>query len=571
MSLSGGEILLDLLKSQGVEYIFCSPGTEWTPVWEGLVRRWSQGDDSLKYINCRHEILAISMAMGYAETTGRLPAVLLHASVGALNGALAIRNARLAGVPMLIFSGETRKHRTDDEVSAQGWHWLGLLSDRGGPPSLVKDYVKWSNSIDSRDSLFDSVYRGCQIARTAPHGPVFLSIATDILIRSLEGPANYRSCPVPVVTEPRVSDLEKAARLLIDSRQPVIFTEHTGKTRETVSKLTELAELLNIPVFESSLPYYANFPKNSPMYMGSNFTEMLKKADTVFVVEAITPWYPPSAIEESNATVIQMSETPWHENLPYWGYHADLSIVTNIEQGLTALLNIIRTQCKGKPTRPDKKRLEALRANHDDILRQWETEVTTEKDNKPISAKWFLYQADKILPDNAVILDETLTHTRYVHRYLGRPGGYLKSAYGSLGVGLGESAGVKLASPDRPVIHVVGDGAFNYNPVLAGLGLCQEYDIPLIIMIMDNGGYMAMKLGFDIRYPQGWAVSQNTFPGVDITPPPDYIKIAEAFGARGEKLTDPDEIAPTLNRALEHLAKGTTTLLDVILAPLPPP
>jgi len=138
MTISGGEIFLDLLQSYGVEYIFCSPGTEWTPVWEALLKRYAQGDNSLKYINCRHEMLAVSVAMGYAEVTGRLPAVLLHSGAGVLHGSMAIRNACIAKVPMVVFSGETYEHTGDAEVKPQGWHWLGLLSDIGGPESFLK-------------------------------------------------------------------------------------------------------------------------------------------------------------------------------------------------------------------------------------------------------------------------------------------------------------------------------------------------------------------------------------------------------------------------------------------------
>src|SRR5208282_876518 len=113
MSVTGGELLLDLLESYGVEYVFCSPGTEWAPVWEGLAKRQAQGKDKLKYINCRHEMLAVSMAMGYAEITGRLPAVLLHSGIGTLHGSMALRNAYFAKVPMIVLSGETYEHAGD--------------------------------------------------------------------------------------------------------------------------------------------------------------------------------------------------------------------------------------------------------------------------------------------------------------------------------------------------------------------------------------------------------------------------------------------------------------------------
>ena len=567
MAVSGGEMLLNSFQNYGIEYIFCSPGTEWTPVWEGLIRRQSEGNDSLKYINCRHEILAVSMATGYAITTGRLPAVLLHAGVGTLSGAIAIRNAYVAHVPMIICSGETYEHAGDDEIRAQGWHWLGLLSDIGGPSALVKDYVKWSNAVKSRDSLLDCVYRGCQIARTTPQGPVLLSIPADLLKRSLKETESTRPCPVTTITEPRSSDLVEAARQLLQSQQPIIITEHTGKKPEIVDKLTELAELLSIPVFESSLPYFANFHKDNPLYMGNNVSEALKEADMVLVIGGTTPWYPPSASPKKEASIIQINETPWHENLPYWGYQADLSITADIELGLTALVDAVRASAdyQEKSSHIGKARLEHWQTEHKKLMEQWETEAAAGRDDKPIATRWFCHVARKTLPADAIILDETLTHSRFVHQYLAAPNHYYKASYGGLGIGLGQAAGVKLANQNRPVVLMVGDGAFNYNPVLAGLGLCQEYHLPILIIVLNNGGYMAMRLGHRMMYPEGAAVSRNTFLGVNITPAPDYVKIAEAFDACGERLEEPGEIEPALNRALAKMAEGKTVLLDVIM------
>ncbi len=567
MTVSGGELLVELLKNCGVEYVFCSPGTEWTPVWEALLKRREQGDPSLKYINCRDETLAVSMAMGYAEVTGRLPAVLLHASVGALHGAIAIRNTYAARVPMIIFSGETYEHCGDEEVRAQGWHWLGLLSDIGGPAALFRGYIKWGNSVKSRDSLVDSVLRGYQIALTAPQGPVYLSIPTEILLKLRTEEPVTRPPRFMTVTEPCTSDLQEVARQLVRSQQPVIIAEHAGKRPGVVQKLTELAELLSAPVFEASLPYTSNFPKDNPLYMGYDTSEALKQADTVLVVGGLTPWYPPSAGPGNNARIIMIDEAPLHERLPYWGYRADLIISADIGKTLGSLVNIIRSDTTGQKqlASTNRERLENWRAKHDAMRAVWEEEALTGREDSPINSKWFLHVARKMLPDNAIILDETLTHTRFVHQYLARPGCYIKSAYGGLGVGMGEAAGVKLAHPDRPVILIVGDGSFNYNPALAALGLYQEYNLPVFIIIMNNGGYMAMKSAHRIRYPQGAAVSRNQFLGTDITPTPDYVKVAEAFGAYGEELKDPRDIEAALNRGLKQTAQGKTALLDVIL------
>lgn len=138
---------------------------------------------------------------------------------------------------------------------------------------------------------------------------------------------------------------------------------------------------------------------------------------------------------------------------------------------------------------------------------------------------------------------------------------------GGLGLGLGEAIGTKLGYQDRPVILLVGDGSFNYNPVLAGLGLCQEYHLPILTVVLNNGGYAAMRSGYQKHYPEGWAVTHNKYFGVDIAPGPDYTKVAEAFDAYSERLEEPDNIEPAINRALQQIGKGRAALLDVILAP----
>jgi acetolactate synthase-1/2/3 large subunit len=566
MPITGGELLLDLLQACGVEYIFCSPGTEWTPVWEGLLQRRSRGDSSLKYINCRDEILAISMAQGYAEVSGGLPAVLLHAGVGPLHGAMAMRNASTARVPMIIFGGETCEHCGDEEVRAQGWHWLGLLSDIGGPAALVKNYVKWSNEVKNRDALVDSVIRGCQIARSAPAGPVFVSVPTEIMLRS--GAENTRPFPAATKTEPCLADLKDVAGRLMKAQHPVIIAERAGKRPGAVASLVALAETLSIPVFESSLPYSASFPKDNPLYMGVNVAEALREADLVFVISSVTPWYPPAAGPPDGARVIVLDEAPLHERLPFWGYRVDTAITADIEPALAALVDIVRKKVTTGPDREERRR--HWQARHDEMVARLEKEALAGREARPIATRWFLRQARRALPPNAIILNETLTHTRYIHEYLAEPGGYIKSAYGGLGIGMGEAAGVRLASPDRPVILFIGDGSFNYNPALAAMGVYQEYRLPVFIIIMDNGGYGAMKFGHQRLYPQGAAVSQDTYLGVDIAPAPDYVKIAEAFGAYGEKLEDPAAIEAALERGLERTASGKTALLDVVLELTPP-
>ena len=373
--------------------------------------------------------------------------------------------------------------------------------------------------------------------------------------------------PITMPPEPHPRDLDKLARNLIESKRPIIIAEHAGEYPEAVSKLTELAEMLSIPVFESTNPSFANFPKNHPLHMGYDASEALKEADTVFIVRSTTPWYPPSSLPQNGIKVLLMDEVPWHEKLPYWGYQTDISITADIRQGLAKLVDIVRQNIyeKDRTYIHHRERFEYWRIKHERMAELWETEALAGQQNKPISSRWFFHIANKVLPNNSIILDETILHSRFIKRYLAEPGRYFRISYGALGVGLGEAAGLKLAYQDRPVIFLVGDGAFNYSPVLAGLGLCQEYNLPVLTIVANNGGYMAMRHNHNVTYPAGWAAGHNAYLGASITPRPDYATVAKAFDAYGERLEDPGDIESTLNRALQQISRGRAALLDVIL------
>jgi acetolactate synthase I/II/III large subunit len=560
--ITGGELLVELLEAQRVDRIFCSPGTEWAPVWEALAKRKAFGNNNITYINCRHEMLAVSAATGYGGHSGKLPAVLLHTGVGALHASMALRNAHFAKIPMIVFSGETYEHSPDGDVKAPGPHWLEFLSDVGGPSSLIRNCVKWSNSVKSRDSLVDLVYRGCRVARAMPQGPVFISVPVDILVRSYDECVVPAPCREDVAFSPSAGCLEEAATLLAGSTNPVVISEYAGKSAGAVERLVELSEMLAIPVFNGTHPITFNFPRHHPHYQGFDTAPALAVADVVLVAGGAAPWYPPSRCSPA-AKVIVIDDDPLHENLPHWGYPVDIILAGKIERVLGSLVELLRRKRSGQEA-PLVEKSRLLAKHHEERAGRSERAAYAEREAVPLSPRWFFHEAARILPDNTVILDETITHRRTIMKYMADPGRYSKSGHGGLGVGMGEAVGVKMARPDSPVVLIIGDGAFNYNPAIAALGLAQEYRLPILILLMNNGGYSAMKRVHAMLYPDGHAVSNDDHLGVAIEPSPDYVAVVSAFGGYGEKLERPEEIEPVLVRALAELARGKTVLVDVM-------
>ena len=130
--LTGADTLLRVLSHMGVDRIFASPGSEWSPVWEAFAKAKAQSEGVPLYISSRHEEVAVGMASGYAKSTGKLPAVMIHTTVGALHATMALRGALHEQVPMVVFTGESLGfgEEAGPDVGAQ---WLGALADIGGP------------------------------------------------------------------------------------------------------------------------------------------------------------------------------------------------------------------------------------------------------------------------------------------------------------------------------------------------------------------------------------------------------------------------------------------------------
>jgi len=560
--MNGAAVLIDILNGHGVDRIFCSPGSEWPPVWEELARRRATNEQVPDYLNVRHEETAIAMASGFAKATGRLSAVLIHTTPGTLNAGLGLRAAFHEEVPMLVCAGESIDF---GELLGfdPGGQWVRYLADRGGPARFVENCVKWSFGVNSRAVLASTIHRACQIAMTPPCGPVFLSLPFELLFAEVGGPIP-QSFPKPVVAL-AASNVDEAVRLLAASSRPLIVTDTAGHEPGAVSKLVELAELICAPVVEATRQMYFNFPRNHFLHGGYDATPHLADTDLTFLVGAVAPWHPPSAGPKSGTKVITLDVNPLRTDLPYWGYQIDLSLAGGIEASLGAILDGL----KRKPVAEKSARSETLRAASLERRAAWTSQAVAAKSSRPIDPHWFCHVLNRVLPADAIVVEETITHRMPIVRMLDRvtAGRYFGAESGGLGLGMGIALGLKCVHPGKPVIALIGDGSFNYNPVLAALGFAQEYKRAFITVVMNNGGYLSMKRGITSLYPDGWAAKSETFFGHAIKPSPQYATLATAFGGEGETIEDPGQIEAALRRAFECDRSGKPYILDIRLAP----
>ncbi len=563
--LNGADTLLRVLAHMGVDHIFSSPGSEWSPVWEAFAKAKAQSEGVPQYITSRHEEVAVGMASGYAKSTGKLPAVMIHTTVGALHATMALRGALHEQVPMVVFTGESLGfgEEAGPDVGAQ---WLGALADIGGPARLVDRCVKWSYGVNAKSLLPSTIQRACQLAMGTPKGPVFVSIPMEYLFDKMTKNAVADNVPVPAPMAAPAT-IDELAAALANAKNPLVITEEAGRDLSVVEQLVELAELLGAGVVETRASSYVNFPRTHPLHAGFEPAEFMQEADVILLLGVVAPWHPASRKLNSATHVAVLSDNPLRSELPYWGYQVNQILTGEITSSMKYLLESVKMKVS-RGNSEASRRTETWRGRHEARRAGWREDALRRKEQKPIDTRWVTHELAQVIPPDAIVVEETITHRLSIHRYLDmlKPGSFFAGCIGGLGTGTGTALGVKAANPKRPVLCLIGDGAFNYDPGLAALGVCQEHNLPIMILLYNNYGYHSQKSGVPRFFPDGFAVKNQDFIGISINPSPDYATIARAFDGYGEKVEEPEEVRAALQRGLKAVAGGQVALIDVRLA-----
>jgi acetolactate synthase I/II/III large subunit len=563
-TVNGAEALLELFREQGTDYIFCSPIAAWAPLWEALAKRKATTNvETPQYLNCRHETLAVGLASGYYKATGRAQAVLLPTGLGVLNGAMAMRSAFHEHIPMVIVSPDTTTHGAVPALDP-GPEWPTLLVDLAGPVRNAETVTKWAKEVKTGIDLAADLRRAWYFAESVPRGPTLLGVPFDILMSEVTKPQGEKTRATPVVAP--TDSLREVADLLLRSKAPLIVTEHAARTQEDRAALVAIAEHLGAPVFEYWMPLYLNFPRAHPLYATDPIETHLGNADCILVIGAHGPWHPQEKPLPDGCTVIHMEEDPLRPRAPYWGFRTDWCIAGDLSRNLAQLSAMLVAQSR---TPEMENRSRHWHAHNAASNAEAAKERDTMRGNARIHAATLFDTLHRLLPDRSVVVDEIIAQVPAMIRHLFRDRdiSHIRGWAGALGTGLPTALGVSLARPHDVVACVIGDGAFNYNPVPACLGLAQQYGVPILVIICNNQGYVSQEWNLYKYFPSGYALRENNPYGRVIEPTPDYAALAPAFGAHGECVSEPGQLEPAIRRGIDAVQQGRLALLDVRLEP----
>ena len=320
---------------------------------------------------------------------------------------------------------------------------------------------------------------------------------------------------------------------------------------------------MSVPVSESWWSDFTNFPKDHALYQGIGNPEYLHDADVVLTLRSRAPWSPPGN-RPAGATIVNIDEAPFRSHMVHQNLQADIFLEGDAVATLQALIEAVRR--KGIDDAAVAARRARWSKGHDALVARKQAQVDEALAKDTISPIGLCATLGDVLPDDTIYIDETITSRRSIIEHIDFKGplSFFSVASGGLGQGLGLALGAKLAMKDRPVVSVIGDGSFMYNPVTQSLALSQHKNIPIMIVVFNNAGYSAMRKEHHAYYPDGVAAASNASEGFNITDV-DYAELGKPFGFYGRRVEALADLPGVLKEAYAATLEGRTAIVNVIL------
>ncbi|HYH50463.1 MAG TPA: thiamine pyrophosphate-binding protein, partial [Acidimicrobiia bacterium] len=471
---NGRDVLLEVLRSERVTHCFGNPGTTELPFVDALADH-----PELHYVLALQENVAVGMADGYAQATGRPSFVNLHTVAGLGGGLGNLSNAMANRTPMVVTAGQQdRRHLLAEPI---------LSGDLCG---LAAATTKWQHEVRHVGELAPVLRRAFLSAATAPGGPVFVSVPMDVL----DEQADVDVPPPSRLARGAVAGgLDELAALLAEGAPGglavVVGDEIAAGGAAAVSEMVALAETLGARVHGAPLYSNLNFPTEHPLWSGmlgftaASVAGTLSRYRRIFVVGAkaflVYPWTPPPPLPPGSELLHLAADAALvGRDLP-----TRFGAVGDIAASLAALRPLVaaRVDAAAAAAALDRARSEAEGAEQ--RFAAMAAERAADSPMNPMAATAALLAG---LPRHGALVDEAITtgfHVRMLYR-TSPPGSYYFCRGGGLGWGVPAALGVKLARPDQPVLCIVGDGSIMYS--VQALWTAAHENIPVVIAVVNN-------------------------------------------------------------------------------------
>lgn len=545
---------LEGLNEIGVEHLFCNLGTDHAPIIETMAQWRAQGRKYPNVILCPHENVAMHMAIGYARATGRTQAVLVHVDAGTANAAMGMHNAFRSRVPLVLFAG-TAPYTVRGELLGTRDTYVHFIQDPYDMRGIVRNYAKWEYQLPHGVVVKEALRRAFTMADTDPKGPVFMTLPRETLAQTFT-PAevasfpNDRWGPAPARgTDP--ATVAQIADKLLSASNPLLVTSYAGRNPEAPALIDELAQLLGMGVIES-FPQVLNISKLSPCFMGNISDPLIKDVDVGLMLDTDMPWMPKDTVENPDSYWIHVDVDVIKKDIPIWGFPGNLKVQGDSVVILRQLIEAIRPRLTDAHRKAAAERLARMGKGRVEAVKYIENARADKGTLGLINPAYLCAELNKVLGEDDILVSESVMNEPSVGMQILRtkPGTVLGLGGGGLGFGGGAALGIKLAKPERMVLHLTGDGSFYFMNPTAVYEVSREHQLPIFTVVFENGGWSAVKECTIKVHPDGVSRDTDEFQA-RLNPSFQFQKVVEAAGGHGEDVADPDDLPAAIARCVK--------------------
>jgi acetolactate synthase-1/2/3 large subunit len=577
---SGSDFMVDILKSLGIEYVCAVAGSSFRALHESVINYG--GNSKPEFITCCHEESSVAMSHGYAKVEGKPLCIFAHGTVGLQHASMAIYNAYCDRVPVYIVIGNNLDATKRDTAYGE---WPHSVQDAA---AMVRDYVKWDDTPISLQHFAESAVRAYKIAMTPPMAPVLLVADSELQEKPIAADAALH-IPKLTLSSPPQGDsgsVAEAARLLVQAQNPLIVADRYARSQKAIDLLVELAETLQAPVIDQA--GRMNFPTRHPLNQTSRRNSVVANADVIIGLEATDFWgalntmhdqvdRTSRSVAKSDAKLISITTGDLYTKSNYQDFYrytgVDLAMAADPETTLPSLIEEAKKQITADRKRALQDRGAKLAASHQQALEQARTDATYAWDASPVSTGRLCAELWAQIKNEDWSLVSILRHFSWWplrlwpfeknYQYIGNQGG------GGIGYNAPASVGAALANKKygRLSVSIQDDGDLLFAPAV--LWTAAHHRIPLLSVMHNNRAYheelMHVQRMAD-RHNRG--IDRATIGSTFEDPTFDFAKLAQSMGVYAEgPITDPNELAPALKRAIAVVKRGEPALLDVVTQP----
>jgi acetolactate synthase I/II/III large subunit len=530
VELTGAEILVESIRKEGVHTLFGYPGGVVLNIYDVLFR------SDIRHVLVRHEQGAVHAADGYARASGEVGVALVTSGPGATNTVTGLATAFMDSIPIVVFSGQVPTNLIGNDAFQEA-DIVGITRPCTKHNYLVKDVRDLARII--KEAFY--------LARAGRPGPVLVDLPKDVLVGRTEYayPDAAKLRGYNPTYEGHIGQIKKALKALHEARRPVVYAGGGVVLSNASRDLTELARHLNLPV-TATLMGLGCFPGSDPLFLGMlgmhgtyRANMAVTHCDLLLAVGARFDDRVTGKLDEfaPDASIIHVDIDPTSISK---NIRVDIPIVGDVKNVLKKMLGLVQAE--------EWQDWGAKLADWNGQIRVWRDAHKMDYKQGPdvIKPQFVVEKIWEVTRGDCIIATEVGQNQMWAAQYftLDQPRCWITSGgLGTMGYGFPAALGAQAAFPDRAVFDIAGDGSIQMN--IQEMATAVQHDLPVKIAVLNNGFLGMVRQWQELFYGKRYSHTRMDFA-------PDFVKLAEAYGALGLRAERPEEVVPVIRAALAH-------------------